>query len=98
MKWYFAVTEATLTHHDHDFPGLMKAAVASARANTSLRPHLIYDGQENSLTRDLRKMGGTIIHHSLSIGNWLRWHAPEGYGLAVALGAFLRTDLPDIEQ
>jgi len=98
MKWYFAVTEATLGHYDHDFIGLMKAAVASARANTDLQPNLIYDGSENALTHDLRALGVTIHHHQLSMGPYIRQHAPAGYAVDVACGAYLRTDIPEINQ
>lgn len=97
MKWYFAATEATLSHKDHDFPGLMKAAAASARANTDLEPNLIYDGAESALTQDLRAMGVRIHHHALSIAPYLRAHAPADYAVDVALGAFLRTDIPELE-
>ena len=98
MKWFFAVTEDTLTHADHDFPGLVKAAAASALRNTSLRPNLIFDGAECALTRDLRGMGVTIIRHQLSMGPYFKRHATPDYPLLIALGAYLRTDIPEIER
>lgn len=98
MKWFFAVTEETLAHHDHDFPNLIKTAVASSRANTTLLPNLIYHGKENALTAELRDMGVNIIHHQLTLAPYIREHAPPDYPVAISCGAFLRTDIPDLEH
>jgi hypothetical protein len=42
MKWFFAVSEVSMDHHDHDFRALIRSAVNSARANTQLVPHMIF--------------------------------------------------------
>jgi hypothetical protein len=56
MKWYFALSESSLDRHDHDWRGLTFAAVRSAQRNTTLEPHLIYDGEENAFISALRSM------------------------------------------
>ena len=43
-------------------------------------------------------MGVTIIHHQVSIGQYFKRHATPDYLLLIALGAYLRTDIPDIER
>ncbi len=98
MKWYFAVNELTLSHFDHDFPGLMLAAVASARANTSLQPHLLYDGGDNELIAKLRAQGVTIVPHRITYYDQLDRARPEGYNMLIAAGAFLRSEIPRLEH
>ena len=44
MKWYFAISEALFSRPGYDWRGMIRAAVISARQNTTLRPHMIYDG------------------------------------------------------
>ncbi len=98
MKWYFAVNEATLTHFDHDLPGLMLAAVASARANTSLRPHLLYDGRDNHTIARLRALGVTIVEHKISYYEQLDKSRSPDYNMLIAAGAFLRSEIPKLEH
>lgn len=104
MKWYFSITEATLTaDEDHDFLGMIRVAVASARANTSLRPHLLYDGAEGPFTAEMRAAGVVVIRHRLSFYDQLE-HAqrrlrPDLHDyMRTAAGAFLRLDIPNIEM
>jgi hypothetical protein len=97
MKWFFAVNEATLAHHDHDFPGLILAAVASARAHTTLEPHLLYDGAPNELTAQLLAMGVKIIPHRISFHAEMSRSTVPDFSLAVASGAYLRTEIPTLE-
>ena len=102
MKWYFAVSAASLARHEHDWPGLLQAAVTSAARNTTLRPHLLYDGEPNALTDDLARRGVTIVPHRATLFPALVRHADrtgrDPVWLAVAAGAFLRFDIPLIEQ
>ena len=102
-KWFFALSEASLNHHDHEWTSLIRAAVHSARANTTLRPHFIYDGAPSAFTAELQKLGVTVLHHQLSyLGNIReRWTAldlpPDDARLAIIAGAYLRTDIPNLE-
>ena len=102
MKWYFAVSEASLSRGDHDWPGLLQAAVNSAARNTSLQPHLLYDGEPSTLTDDLARRGVVVIPHRASLFAALATHAGreglDAMWLAVAAGAFLRFDIPLVEQ
>lgn len=92
MKWYFACNDKS-----SDFFPLIKAAVNSAMKNTDLEPHFIYDGEENELTQWLKEHRVKVIRHRVSFYDALEKH----YGpqmLAIASGAFLRCDIPLLEQ
>ncbi len=100
MKWFFALSEASFGHPDHDWIDLIRAAVASARANTSLEAHFVYDGRPGDFTEYLIAQGVTVHHHRLTyLGNIeQRWAAlglpPDPARLAIIAGAYLRTDIP----
>ena len=102
MKWYFAISEASLGFQSHDWPGLIKVAVASAQAHTPLEPHLLYDGQPNDLTRWLESRGVAISHHTIPFLDAFEPIARDKpYGrewLAMVAGTFLRIEIPLIEQ
>lgn len=91
MKWYFAASE-----NPELFP-LIIGAVNSALANTTLEPHFIYDGGENELTPWLREKGVKIIPHRVGFYDELEKHYSKEL-LKIASGAFLRCDIPVIEQ
>jgi hypothetical protein len=99
VKWYFALSESSIDLHDHDWRGLVFAAVRSAQRNTTLQPHLIYDGQENAFISALRSMGVRIIPHRVSFYDALAEYSADKdcWYLPVAAGAFLRLDIPIIE-
>ncbi len=104
MKWYFSITEETLTaDEDHGFTDMIRVAVASARVNTSLQPNLLYDGQESSFTAEMRAAGVNVIRHRISFYDQLqraqRRLRPDWTNyMRTAAGAFLRLDIPNIEQ
>ena len=95
--WFFALGE--LTPAGKQYCEMAKVAVHTALRHTSLRPHFIYDGEENFFTRWLREREIPITPHKSSLAP-----AFPGVGksradipLAAALsGAFLRVDLPEI--
>ena len=97
LKWFFALGEDTPA--GKQYGEMAKVAVLTALRHTSLQPHCIYDGEENSFTRWLRDREIPVIFHRSSL-------APAFPGLresrvdiplAAALsGAFLRVDLPEI--
>lgn len=92
MKWYFACND--MSPH---FYSLIKGAVNSAIENTTLEPHFIYDGQENELTDWLKSKGVKIIHHRVSFyDDLVKFYNKDM--LNIVLGAFLRCDIPIIEQ
>lgn len=96
MKWFIAVNEVTLTHPEHDIPGLIQASVASALQNTSLQPHLIYDGGENDLIARLRAMNVTIVPHRVSFYDEIMRTSAPGFNPLIAGGAYLRTEIPSL--
>lgn len=102
MKWYFAISEASLGFQSHDWPGLIKVAVATAQAHTQLAPHMIYDGQPNALTRWLERRGVVVIPHGAPfIGCFEALAKTREHGrewLAMAAGAFLRIEISQIER
>ncbi len=98
MKWYFAISETSLDRPAHDWRGLILGAVTSARRNTTLVPHMLYDGRSNAFTAELEALGVTIIPHRVSFYDDLEafGRGQQGY-LSLASGAFLRTEIPLIE-
>lgn len=90
-KWYFAVNgqgfERTLP--------LILAAVASARANTGLRPMCLYNGGEARHARELAALGVEVVPHRSSLEAELR--AAYGESFDTFSGHWLRVDLPEIE-
>jgi len=102
MKWYFAISESSLSFQSHDWPELIKVAVASAQEHMQLAPHLIYDGQPNDLTRWLEDRGVAIVHSKVP---YLAAFEPlarkKQHGrewLDMVAGAFLRIEIPRLEQ
>jgi hypothetical protein len=99
LKWYFAISEASLARPDHDWRALIRVAVESARQNTTLRPNMIYDGEPNDFTEELEKKGVRIIRHRVSFYPDLEEQSRSQWDwyLQAASGAFLRTEIPLIE-
>ena len=102
MKWFFAASEVSLDHHDHDFRALIRSAVHSARQNTRLEPHMIYDGEESAFTQEIRNLGVTVIRHRLSFYDRIeaaqKAQRPDWTPyMFVASGALLRLEIPTLE-
>ncbi len=96
VKWYFCLSEASITRPEHAWRDLVRVAVLSALRNTRLKPYMLYDGEENAFTAELRGMGVTIIRHRVSFHAQLATRKEPGY-LAIAEGSFLRVEIPLIE-
>ncbi len=103
-KWYFAITQTTLdADADQGFRDCIRTAVASARLNTNLRPHMIYDGPEDEFTREMRAGGVEVIRHRISFHDALRraqeLQKPEWPDyMKTAEGAFLRLEIGTLER
>lgn len=82
----------------HDWPRLIVTAVLSALSNTDLHPVMLYDGEPNRLTMTLEALGVTVIPHRVSIFGRLEQFFTSPGALAIAQGAFLRIDIPEIEK
>nr|WP_321985002.1 HAD-IIIC family phosphatase [uncultured Lichenicoccus sp.] len=102
-KWYFAITRATLdADPDQGFRDCIRAAVASSRRHTDLRPHLLYDGDEDEFTAEMRAVGVTVLLHRLDFHAALQaaqqQQKPEWPDyMQTAAGAFMRLDIGLLE-
>jgi len=59
MKWYFTLSQASIPGNDRlpaetSYIDMIRVAVASARQNTILQPHMLYDGQACDFTHEPR--------------------------------------------
>ncbi|WP_428377420.1 hypothetical protein [Lichenicoccus sp.] len=103
-KWYFAITRATLdADPDQGFRDCIRAAVASARRHTDLRPHMLYDGIEDEFTAEMGAAGVTVRLHRLGFYAALRaaqqLQKPEWPDyMDTAAGAFMRLDIGLLEN
>ena len=85
-------------HHIEKYEILAKTALLSAKINApKLQPLLIYNGQPNQFTSDMTNMGAEIIFHKLSfeieiVNNSKR----DDLWKQIAMGAYLRLDIPDV--
>ena len=95
--WFFALGE--LTPAGKQYCEMAKVAVHTALQHTSLKPHFIYDGEENFFTRWLREREIPITPHKSALASAFPdvGKSQNDIPLAAALsGAFLRVDLPEI--
>ncbi len=103
-KWYFAITHATLdADPDQGFRDCIRAAVASARRNTDLRPHMLYDGIEDDFTAEMREAGVDVrLHHidfHAALGRAQQLQKPDWpHYMDTAAGAFMRLDIGQLEH
>jgi len=102
MKWFFAVSEMSIDHHDHDFRALIRSAVNSAQRNTLLKPYMIYDGEEGAFTQEMRELGVNVIRHRLTFYDRVKAaqqaQRPDWTSyMFVASGALLRLEIPLLE-
>ena len=90
MSWYFALSESSIGRDEHDWPGLIRVAVTSARRHTQLQPILVYDGQPGEFTAELENIGVRIVYHRVSFFDDLVRHADAigaPWWLEIASGA-----------
>ncbi|QCE32705.1 hypothetical protein FAI41_03420 [Acetobacteraceae bacterium] len=110
MKWFFAVTQDMIfnepiagTTADFGFADCVRVAVQSAKENTSLLPHMIFDGEPCSFTKEMEMAGVKVIFHRLHWYDRLKetqnLQKPEWkHYMSKAAGAFMRLELPLLEQ
>lgn len=99
MEWYFALTEDSTAFRQ--YAEMIMVAVHTARKVTSLKPHCLYDGNENEFTAWLTKHEVKIIRHRSFVREALEelGRQKRNPHLAAALsGAFSRIELPEIVQ
>jgi hypothetical protein len=96
LKWYFSLSRTSIDRPEHGWRDLIRVAVKSARLNTTLQPHMLYDGEETPFIVELRAAGVTVIQRRVSFHEALARRGP-GYA-SIASGAFLRVELPEVEH
>jgi hypothetical protein len=94
MRWFTAINEDAPRFHD--YAEMLQVAVVTALERTALRPHVLYDGSTNSLTRWLRAHQVEVwpvrsrFYDQLSRLTSVTRHGSLGVGA----GALLRVELP----
>lgn len=99
MKHFLALNEDAWGYER--YAAMLKVAVATARASTSLAPHVFYDGGPNALTKWLDENGVPIIAARSRLVEALTALAPKIGKVTVPHiggGAFLRTELPELAE
>ena len=102
-KWFFALSEASMDHPNHDWKAMIRAAVLSAKANTGLQAHFLYDGAPSAFIESLQGLGVTVLHRALTFLPNIqgRWHQiglpPDALRLSIMAGAYLRTEIPSLD-
>lgn len=94
MKWFFGFNEET-EWFDNYFR-YIKCAVNSAKANTSLDPHFLYDGKPNILTEYLEHKNVKVHYIRSRFYNFFHSLEQKGLNAKVASGAYLRAEIPEI--
>lgn len=97
MKWFFGLNEQSTVFEDYS--KMLKVAVKTAQKFTSLEPHFLYDGEENSLTDWLQKQNVIIIKRRSFLYDKLAEIADKRNKtdyLTIGAGAFLRTEIPQL--
>src|ERR1051325_11947717 len=95
MQWFLALAESSPAFKQYG--EMAKVAIHTALRPTSLRPHFLYDGGENELTRWLRERAVPIIPcQTFLLAEISRLRCgPHEINIRSALrGILLRTELP----
>ena len=90
MKWYMALNEAGT---GGDLAMHARVAVLSARANTTLQPHLLYYGERNDFTRWLERNGVRIINSQPHFLDLILDLVSEGRYSEAFIGHWLRVSV-----
>lgn len=94
-KWYFAINETGIPGYKR----LIQAAVLSCKQNTSLQPVCLYYGHDVPFLLWLESQNVKIIRHQSSILDAINsTPSTSQWNNVTATGAYLRIDIPLIEQ
>lgn len=97
MQWFLALAEASPAFKQYG--DMVKVAIHTALRHTSLRPHFLYDGGENHLTRWLRDREIPIIGRRTFLEDdiaGLRCGEHEVNIRSALRGILLRIELPQL--
>lgn len=94
MKWYFCINQASLaTYIDH-----IRVAIASCRRYTDLTPVCISDAAEPELVRLLENYDAPLLVRQVRLVTEFANFNYASFHAQTAAGAYLRCEIPDIEQ
>jgi hypothetical protein len=98
-KWYFCLSQSSIDRDNHGWEDMVFVAVKSALRNTNLQPILLFDGEPSFFISQLELIGVKVIYHRVSFYEDLKQRDSKSPGyLSIASGAFLRTEIPMIED
>jgi hypothetical protein len=89
MYWFCGVNDYSQMHKT-----LYLAALISAKKNTSLKPILLYDGNDEDFCNKVELFGSNIVKHVTSFSNKENFIKKNVNWKGTACGAFLRIDIP----
>lgn len=92
MKWFFSLNDSGKKASAYQKQA--KVAVSSAKANTSLEPYCLYDGEESDFTIWLKAQGVTVYFHRTPL--YAEIKQINASRLAIASGALLRCEIPKV--
>ncbi len=98
MKWFFGDQRSIAAATAGLFATWILAAVRSARQHTDLARHLLFDGDDDPFLPVLEGLGVTIVRHRVLGDHAFERHEGGPDYLRIASGAFLRTEIPVIED
>ena len=91
MKWYFCANEDGLFRYESS----IWVAVESAIRNTTLDPHVIYDGGEHPVLDWMRDRGVTVVRRRTPLAAEILARAEgPGFRHRIALAVYLRYEVP----
>ena len=94
MKWYFCANEDGLFRYESS----IRVAVESAIANTTLDPHVIYDGGDHPILDWMRARGVTVVRRRTPLESDILARAEgPGYKHRIALAVYLRYEVALVE-
>lgn len=98
MKWYFCINEEAVDKYAEE----IDLAVHSCIQNTSLEPHVIFDGGRGYFADRMAELGIAVHFRRTSLAEAIAG-LPDGpydrqvFRHVIARGAFLRYEIPNIE-
>ena len=93
MKWFTGLNNHNKRLYDNYLKMYKVAVVSAKKTNPFLEPHLILDGEIDDKINELIDLGVKIINHRVLFYDEVIKHYVDD---TVALGVFLRIDIPKI--
>jgi lipopolysaccharide biosynthesis glycosyltransferase len=91
MYWFSAINDSSKLYKE-----MYLVALKSAIKNTTLKPILLYDGNDDIFCSEVENLSGKIIRHKFSLTIKDNYKKKSDDWKAIASGTFLRIDIPVI--